>query len=160
TEIEIEAGGGEQDVELRLETGTARVTGRVTDLGGQPVAGLEVEASFNFTANGLAIGFGNGRNKAKTDADGRYALEGLFAGQYSLQIHTEQSATPCAAPRYPTVDAVSGVDARMDFVVGPCFTLEGHVEGLDSFDGLELQAKDPNTDAYCGSGRVAADGSF
>jgi uncharacterized protein YfaS (alpha-2-macroglobulin family)/protocatechuate 3,4-dioxygenase beta subunit len=69
--------------EIRLATG-ATLAGRVVDsASGKPLAGVEVYAYGREIESGSS--YGNG----KTDAQGRYAIQGLRAGTHSLSAHRE-----------------------------------------------------------------------
>ncbi|MEQ1891225.1 MAG: sigma-70 family RNA polymerase sigma factor [Planctomycetota bacterium] len=157
TSLELEAGEA-RTADFRLERGAATLTGAVLDLAGQPVAGLEVRAQYVFRANGISIG--RGERTVRTDAEGRYAFDALLSGSSSVALACEGTSTPCALPVQSSLELHAGANEPVDFVVGPCFTLEGRVETSGSTEGLVLQALDPASGGWCGSATVGADGFF
>jgi hypothetical protein len=155
---EFALGTGEQHAEFVLHTGAARLEGRVLDLDGRPAAGVRVAANFNFRANGIAIRLG--ASESLTDAQGNYALDDLQDGSYGVEVVTQGTALPCAAPRTASVEITAERVARADFVVGPCFTLEGRLDTVGATEALTLQALDPDSGEWCAGARIERDGSF
>lgn len=92
--LELREGENRLDVELLLTT----IEGRVTDAQGKPIAGVKMRAEeyqpqsgrqrmmFAFALDDgegetVTIGDGSGASPSTTDADGRYLLRGVSAGQ-------------------------------------------------------------------------------
>lgn len=113
------AGGADEDgVVLRLEPGGHRLTGRVTDIGGGPVAGAFVQAT---DVSDVSVStFFRAPFTAVTDADGHYALA-LDEGRYSVHVFH---------PDYVRDDEMVRMergDRTLDFVLAPGATIEGVV---------------------------------
>ncbi len=158
TDIELQAGVTRSE-DLLLLSGDGRLTGRVVDLTGRPVSGLEVETQFLFRSSSLSMGVGS--REVETDSGGRYAFEGLHPGQHSVQVRVQGTATPCAAPAFPWVDVAAGLETRVDVVVGPCLVIDGRVDtGGQSPAGLEVRAVDARGREGVSTARVTDDATF
>jgi hypothetical protein len=103
-------------LELQLQ-GTGAVEGQVKDGAGQPVAGVQVVGG-----NRWGGGLGSTPAEARTDAQGRYRLEGLATGRLYLTARREGATLGVSQPVEVTEDATAQVD----------FTLEetGTVDGV------------------------------
>lgn len=158
--VDVELSPGEErHEEFLLEAPGGCLSGRVVDLQGRPVAGLTVKGSYHFTANSLAIGLD--AVESETDAEGRFEFEELHAGRYGLELCLEETSTPCSAPGHASVEVAPDGEARVDFAVGPCFTIQGRVDtGGEPCGVFEVWAQDPRSDDRCGSARIEADGTF
>jgi hypothetical protein len=104
-------------LELEL-TGTGAVEGQVKDGAGQPVQGAQVVGG---TRWGGALG--NTPAESRTDAQGRYRLEGLGAGTVYLTARREGSALGVSE----SVELREGGTAQQDFTLGETGTVEGGV---------------------------------
>jgi hypothetical protein len=99
--VEVRAGEVHRGVDLLLVEGGA-IEGVVADAAGKPVAGAWVSAGNDFGVPGPGL--------ATTDEDGRYRLEGLAAGTWSLSAGHERlgpvmkSAVAVRLGRSETVD--------------------------------------------------------
>jgi protocatechuate 3,4-dioxygenase beta subunit len=100
--IEVPEGDAEVPVEMAFE-GSSRLSGRV-ERGGKGIPGLWLSAVPNPPSSG------NVRGSAQTDADGRYAMEGLTDGAYQLSVSGENV-------RLTRMVAVSG-ESSADVVLG------------------------------------------
>ena len=75
------AAGETKDIELDLERGSAKLSGRVLDARGQPIAGIAVRANMNERRGTLA--WGAFQWLAESAQDGAFAFEGLPSGSYA-----------------------------------------------------------------------------
>ena len=86
-QVTVPDSGRVDGVDLLLRRGGA-VTGRVTDSAGQPLAGIKVGTGYwhggygGFTGDMEVV-------PTETDAEGRYRLQGMPAGTYTLQFVDE-----------------------------------------------------------------------
>lgn len=111
---EISAGEVRSDLRLELVRG-ATVSGRVTDAGGEPLAGVDVQlAVVDYNEHGVG-------HRAWTDAAGRYLLEGVPAGR--LSVAAEQTGY---LPAVSDLDVLPG-DNRLDFQLDRGLTVAGRV---------------------------------
>jgi protocatechuate 3,4-dioxygenase beta subunit len=148
--IEVVDGQNLDNVEVTVERG-ALVVGKVVDAAtGAPVAGADVQAetipqddgngSNSRRVNVQIFGgpraarrfVGNGQRatvgRAKSDAEGKYELKGLPAGQFTIDArHADYAALRSAPIDVKTAEAKDNVDLRL--LRGG--TIEGTVTGLD-----------------------------
>lgn len=81
--VTIEEGGTREGVEVRLTPGNA-VRGRVLD-GGSSAPVFDAAVTLQRAGGGgRALGLLMGETDARTDAEGRFAIEGLAAGSYTV----------------------------------------------------------------------------
>jgi RNA polymerase sigma-70 factor (ECF subfamily) len=114
-----------EHLELELVSCTQRIAGRVVDVDGQPVEGLAVTLRYRHRADGLTMGIDGA--DTRTDAEGRYAFEGLPPGAFGVYAWPEEGLA--RLPESHTLDLELGEDAEeRDFVVGPGVVFGGHVE--------------------------------
>lgn len=85
TLVEVEAGSATETRKIQMPLGGA-ISGVVTDVFGNPVAGAYVDAD-GFTP--LRAGAGEGRHDAVTDEAGRYTIRGLPEGEYRPSVYPE-----------------------------------------------------------------------
>jgi hypothetical protein len=131
----------------------------VLDLAGEPVRGLALEASVTFTASSLAVNVAG--REARTDEDGRFLFDGLYAGRYAVSVRPAGPSAACAAPANAWVDVSAGEETQVEFAVGPCMLVEGRVDaGGEPAGGLEVYARDARGGERSGAVRVLEDGSF
>ena len=109
----------EQDLELAPG---ASIAGRVIDLGGSGVAGLELRASGH--AEGRV-----GRGRATTDESGAFVLADLVDGNYTVQL---ASAEWAAEPAY---DVATGTDS-VEIVAVTRGRIRGRVSAAGSGEAL------------------------
>jgi uncharacterized GH25 family protein len=151
--IEVVEGRSLENVEITVERG-ALVVGRVVDAAtGAPVAGVEVSAETIPQDDGsgksgstrqfaVTAAFGGGRSgrrfvgagarqtvaRAKSDAEGKYELKGLPAGQFTIGArHPDYAALRSAPVEVKTAEAKEGID--LSLLRGG--TIEGAVTGID-----------------------------
>ncbi len=100
--------GARADLEFRFERGTETFAGRVLDEVGAPFAGLQVGISRSQSvaqvagARPLGGDWRQGLTGSKTDADGRFAFEGLPRGKCAVYIE-EKGVSPFDRPADATV---------------------------------------------------------
>lgn len=102
---------------LTIQLGpTARISGRVVDGNGKPIADQHINLSYSSTeiVDGRTLGFGSPIGSAWTDADGRYTITGIVSHSPTDRIAV--SATQMAS--HPILDlrsgqSVSGLNFRM-----------------------------------------------
>lgn len=86
TDVRIASGVDQLDLDLVVEPGGERLSGRVTDIGGGPIEGVLIQISDN---RDLDLGFGRAPLAAMTDEDGHYATQ-VANGRYALTTwHTD-----------------------------------------------------------------------
>jgi hypothetical protein len=102
-------------IEIQL-TGTGAVEGQVRDSAGQPVAGAQVVGGDRWAGSLSSM-----PAESRTDAEGRYRLEGLSVGSQSITARRE-GATLGASQR---VSIKEGVTAQADFTLEETGTVEG-----------------------------------
>ncbi len=78
TPVTVTAGNTTSDIDAQLATG-GKITGRITDGAGNPVANASVAAN---PAGAGSAGYGN----AITSTEGTYTISGLTAGDYRVQF--------------------------------------------------------------------------
>lgn len=99
-------------VDVRLDS-AARLSGRVVDGDGEPVAGVEVTAAGGHAFAGAW---------AHTDADGRFAMEDLPVGPFEIVAEGEERGDARA-----TLVGVAGDELWWEGVLDPGLTLHGRV---------------------------------
>jgi hypothetical protein len=102
-------------VEIQLE-GTGAVEGQVRDSAGQPVVGAQVVGGDRWAGSLSGV-----PAEARTDAEGRYRLDGLFAGTQSITARRE-GATLGSSQR---VAIKAGATEKVDFTLAETGTVEG-----------------------------------
>ncbi|NPC70346.1 hypothetical protein HPP05_11370 [Corallococcus exiguus] len=107
-------------VEIQL-AGTGGVEGQVRDRNGAPVAAARITG-----VSGWSHGLGLNSVEARTDADGRYRLEGLATGQLSLSAGHDGTT----AGIRQTVSVEANRTVRADFTLDGTGTLEGRVRAV------------------------------
>jgi hypothetical protein len=158
TLVEI-AGADAAGIDIRLGTtdppAPTGISGMVRDPDGQPVAGVDIQASGEF-------GFGT----ASTDATGSYRVPGLGAGDYQLFVQPPDTSDFLAGPYVdgaagaPEEDGtpvtVADVDTTgIDVVLAHGRTITGHVSSA-RLAAIEVGAFGPGT----GSAIVDGSGNF
>ncbi|MBZ4415498.1 carboxypeptidase-like regulatory domain-containing protein [Myxococcus sp. RHSTA-1-4] len=111
-DVELRPGTDDSRVELRFERrSTPPISGQVRNLDGLPVAGATVEAYQHFPSVPLDEDFLRNTawpretTTATTDAEGRFTLEPLRAGDYGLEVrHEEGIGDATARTGGPPVD--------------------------------------------------------
>jgi len=104
-------------VEIQL-TGTGTVEGSVRDSAGQPVSGAHVSGGTRWGGT-----LGDAPAETRTDAEGKYRLEGLAAGSVTLNARREGALTGASQH----ADVTEGGAARVDFTLEETGTVEGVV---------------------------------
>ncbi len=102
--VDVPASGGRVEVEIVLPAGGA-IEGRVLDATGAPRAGAVVSA---FSAEVAG--------KAEVDADGRYAIRGLPAGQAFVFVEGMDEAKRSGPAGFRTVSVRDGETTVLDFI--------------------------------------------
>jgi RNA polymerase sigma-70 factor (ECF subfamily) len=149
---------GEHHADFTLVAGDGVASGRVTDLDGKPVADVRVQRSTVFRSSSLSMA--TGAVEQTTDADGRYRFEGLLPGEHTVQVQAE-GPLACSLPASSWFEVSAGEEVVRDFVIGPCETYAGRVEGGPfDIDELEVHALHPRTEELVEQTRVGADGTF
>ena len=134
------ASGERFPLELQLQ-GTGAVEGQVKDGAGQPVAGVQVVGG-----NRWGGGLGSTPAEARTDAQGRYRLDGLATGRLYLTARREGA----------TLGSSQLVEVTEDGTAQADFTLEetGTVEGVVRATSGSLPAESLGVSAFSqGGGR-------
>jgi protocatechuate 3,4-dioxygenase beta subunit len=140
--LSLPAGGTKGGVTVVLKRG-ATITGVVKDASDQPLADVEVQVdpSMNFRggAGGVAmtvtrLGGASSRPKAKTGADGTFAIRGISVGEYALVLKKPGFATERVDPVKVTEQGAEPVLVAL----GPGASISGAVrrkngEGVDGF---------------------------
>jgi RNA polymerase sigma-70 factor (ECF subfamily) len=153
------AAGEHAELQLMLEPGrSGRIAGRVTDPGGQPAAGVRLEARLIFSGKSIAMNVDE--VSAFTDAGGYYSFEGLPAGRYDVVPRPVNYYDDfCRRPHSERIDLEPKDDANeVHFVVGGCATWEGRVAAgelhpssfrvhlVDPQNGYTLESTTPDSD--------------
>ena len=112
SDLAIEEGKTLSGVEVQLERG-GKVTGRVT-AGGRPLAGVAIRWELS-----RPNPFGQ---NVVTDADGEYVLDGIAAGERSIEFSRESYVT-----RSKSVDVTVGKETRLDVEMDHGRELRGRV---------------------------------
>ena len=130
-------------VELRLERGR-KITGRVVDPDGQPVANAEVGAFASSSGVFAMI------EPTTSQADGRFRLEGVAPGQYRVYADSDVGAAS------EQVTVVDDADATVELRIEAGGTVTGRVVGLASAELSSCRVSAPGS----GGQTVGSDGSF
>lgn len=86
TDVRIASGVDQLNLDLVVEPGGQRLSGRVTDIGGGPIEGVLIQVA---DITELDLGFGRAPLAAMTNEDGDYALQ-VAKGHYALTTwHTD-----------------------------------------------------------------------
>ncbi len=109
--------GGRFPVELAL-VGTGGVEGEVRDGAGQPLPGMPVVAGDSWSGE-----LGSMPAEARTDAEGRYRLEGLSAGVMTVSVKREGALLGASL----RVEIREGQPAQVNFTLENTGTVEGVV---------------------------------
>lgn len=145
---------------LVLSEGEAAIAGRVLDLGGAPLAGVNVDIAWRVEGSGMSLV--STYDNTDTDRDGRYRFDGLPAGKYVMSVDGDSSRTPCSRPN-PIELELEPKEHRgnVDFVAGECLTVRGQVElGARSADNLEVSLRRISDSETLTQVSVAEDGTF
>jgi protocatechuate 3,4-dioxygenase beta subunit len=104
---------GEQTLDI-VVPGTAAISGRITDLSGEPIEGVGVQAWQSQWADGRMLARPVGDRNRRTDDRGQYRLFGLLPGTYyvaiadgQLQPHGTLNGPPSPQLFYPGVATVA-----------------------------------------------------
>jgi hypothetical protein len=135
------AAGAEVVQDLALAEPRCVLEGRVTDAGGAPLADVPVEAGEHLVAGSLTLGLGF--TATRTDAQGRYRLEGLTPGRYRVEVSAEALAERAVRPEGRSLDLGPEESADgLDFVLVPAVVVTGWVDpGTTPLDELELSLR-------------------
>ena len=147
--LQVTLGAEAATADVRLDRGS-HLAGTVVDAGGRPVAGANVEASVS------GGGLSGSEAQALTDAAGRFRLDRLAAGRYSLVATLRGEAS--ASVDVVLVGGVSRDDLLLTITAGA--TLRGRVTGLaeERRAGVRVIASGP--DGYFADTRTDAAGAF
>lgn len=171
--IVIALGEERAGVDIRLQlVPTARISGRITRLDGQPATGTQVVATAITEASSMDLFSPGAAGTTGVDAQGRFAFPALASGRYIITARhaSPAGAAPATAPLWAMTEvAMSGTDQSIELVLQPGMTVSGKVV----FDGNTLQppasaagvrVSMPNTSAGVTIGvqtaTVNADGRF
>ncbi len=137
--------GGTVEMELRLRGAGGAVRGRVLDPMGAPAAGARIQLDSRdrrllVDADGRALRQPPMR-RARADADGQFAVEGLQTGRMTLAVVHDQAAT-----HTETVAVEAWSTTRVEVML----ELDAVVEGT-----LRDEAGSPVEDAFVGVGSTA-----
>jgi large repetitive protein len=122
TDLLVEEATPLTGVEVQLDRG-ARVTGRVT-AGGKPLSGVGVTLALQMGSTGTPP-------RAVTDAEGEYVLEGLSAGERTLDFRKNGYVT-----KKKTVEVTAAKETRLDMELDRGREIRGRV--IDS-NGAPVQ---------------------
>ncbi|WP_224243518.1 carboxypeptidase-like regulatory domain-containing protein [Hyalangium gracile] len=114
------ASGEHFSIELHL-TGTGAVEGQVRDGAGQPIAGAQVLRTDLWGGSAE-----ESPGEARTDAEGRYRLEGMPVGSSNLTARREGASLGVSQ----LVDVTEGQTTRADFTLEEMGTVEGRVRAV------------------------------
>jgi RNA polymerase sigma factor (sigma-70 family) len=136
---------GARSVVLTLGAGGGRVTGRVLDPDGLPVAGARVLAG---PRQGHVVEVGSRRAMAakpgpvETDAEGRFAILGnIEAGPQP--IHATARGYPVVESE---VEVVAGATAEVELRLQPAARVEGRVLGVDGAPAADVLVREAEED--------------
>ncbi len=144
------------------------VSGTVTDAGGNPIEGVEIEA--------MGYGTEGWFGETQTSADGTYTLPGLASGSYRIRACGSCSGLPYVDKFYdnanwddasPVAVIVPQTTTGINFVLGAGTSISGHVYGWDAgsssylpLEGAELSTENVSTGSWGGWAQTEADGSY
>ncbi|HLT36482.1 MAG TPA: carboxypeptidase regulatory-like domain-containing protein [Enhygromyxa sp.] len=144
--VDLSEGPTPTDLELVLDRG-AIVEGTVTDGRGQPITQARVEPIS--LQGGVAWGH---RKQARTDAQGRYRIEGLAAGAYRVEVGRARSETY----RHPGQSADDPEGVLVALAAGELRHLDIEVVSTDLvITGTVTAAGGPVDDAFIVYGRMS-----
>jgi protocatechuate 3,4-dioxygenase beta subunit len=106
--IEVEDGKTAPDVEVDVESGS-KLTGRVTDASGTPLAGVAVSSNPMAGGGGRVMRFDATDSSATTDPSGEYSFDSLEAGEKTFSFSRSGYVA-----QQQTVTITGGKDARLD----------------------------------------------
>lgn len=137
------------DIELIL-SGGARVHGAVKDAAGKAATGASVTA---ISENGMA--------HADADANGRYALEHLAPGTWTVSVAAGKGAGGDAGSTKP-VSVAAGDDIALDFTLGGGFSVSGTVisRGAPLAEAHVSFSLDEGGEGVSASGESGKDGAY
>jgi large repetitive protein len=118
--VEVEDGKTVTDIEVPLEAG-AKLTGKVTDSNGAPVAGVSVRPEMG-GPNQRVMRFDAVDTSAVTDPNGEYTIESLEPGEKSFVFGRSGFVT-----ENRTVTLASGKDTKLDVTMGSGLRIGGQV---------------------------------
>jgi carboxypeptidase family protein len=141
---------GPNVVDIELESGS-RVAGAAFDANEDPVPAAAIRLSSSQRGRGLGV------YDTYTDADGRFELASVPAGDYRLQAAKEGFAVSAA----PALVAVSGADITdLRVVMQPSGTIQGGLLGLSPEDFARVQVHATKSPGGSLVGQVSADSHF
>lgn len=152
--IDVEEGKTVASVELALDRGT-RLTGRVIDPDGNPLAG----ASVQLDPSRIARPFGGGSPgmwQAQTDSNGEFALDGLAPGETSILFNKQGFLFK------RKIFEITDKDARVEIQLMRGKNLRGIVvdEAGSPVAAADVSVSSAAADARWSGARSDADGSF
>ncbi|KAA9084117.1 fibronectin type III domain-containing protein [Microbacterium radiodurans] len=159
TPVAVAVGQSRTGIDATFTLGANRLSGTVRSAAGAPLAGVAV------TAIG-GSGNGNGSAWATTDAQGRYLLSNLAAGEYRLEFRPRagdgltahfRGATAADAERI--VVGTDTVRTGLDVAVVRGGTVTGTIPAELRGDATRVSLTGDRTSGYLGAA-LGADGSF
>ncbi|MEW6125494.1 MAG: carboxypeptidase regulatory-like domain-containing protein [Acidobacteriota bacterium] len=119
-ELKLSRGEAINDVRLYVAPRTCKIRGQVKIIGGTLPAGTSLDVSFYRLINGESDYPYNAKNNTsvEVDANGRFIIEYLIAGDYELGVST-QTANPSEKAKYSAPQNVSlsiGQELEMEIV--------------------------------------------
>lgn len=146
-EQRLEVVAGSQELDWRLSAGL-RASGSIVDDQGQPVAGARISA---FDEGGRVV-----VDSSRSDAEGRFLLEGLTAGP--LRVAGESGDRPRAET---TVFLAAGIEPpEVRLVCPPAASLEGRLLGASFEELSRAKVWARSSGGLQRDGQVAYDGSY
>lgn len=142
--VEVSEGRTTEEIEVPLERG-GRVAGRVTAPGGTPLSGVGVHIRSDTP--------GTPGERIATDADGRYAIESIAAGNRTITFMRSGYR-----PRREAVEIAAGRETQLDVEMDRGRELRGRVvdETGQPVGGAEVQTEGPDFART----RTKTDGAF